>query len=218
MIGARSARAEQKAMPVIGWLSPGSPETDDLPDRLGGFRQGLNEMGYVEGQNLALEYRWAEGRYDRAPELASDLVRRQVNVIVAVAGAPMAFAAKAATATIPIVFALGLDPVRLGLVASLNRPGGNLTGVIGLAIELVGKRLDLLHELVPAVAVIGFLVNPMNPVAASETANLKNAAQALGLKAHVLEARTPSELDAAFERLIGLRVGAGRRRRSPFHQ
>jgi putative ABC transport system substrate-binding protein len=202
------APAQQKAIPVIGWLSPGSPETDDLPDRLGGFRQGLNELGYVEGQNLAVEYRWAEGQYGRAPELAADLVRRQVRVIVAVSGAPMAFAAKAATAAIPVVFILGLDPVQLGLIASLNRPGGNLTGVTGLAIELIEKRLDLLHELLPAAASIGFLVNPLNPVAASETTNLKSAARVLGLKAHVLEARTPSELDPAFESLVDLGVGA----------
>jgi putative ABC transport system substrate-binding protein len=198
----------QQPMAVIGWLSPGSPETDNIPARLGGFRQGLNEIGYVEGQNLAIEYRWAEGRYDRAPDLAADLVRRQVSVIVAVSGAPMAFAAKAATSTIPIVFNQGLDPVQLGLVASLNRPGGNITGVTALAAETIGKRLDLLHGLLPTAAVIGLLVNPINPVAASETTNLESAARELGLQTHVLEARSPSELDAAFESLVDLRAGA----------
>jgi putative ABC transport system substrate-binding protein len=201
-----AARAQQP-MPVVGWLSIGSLESDTAI-RLTAFRQGLNESGYVEGQTVAIEYRWAEGQYDRAPELAADLVRRQVSVIVAVSGAPMAFAAKAATAAIPIVFVQGLDPVQLGLVASLSRPGGNLTGVTGLAVELIGKRLDLLHELMPAAASIGFLVNPLNPVSTSETTNLKSAAQVLGLKAHVLETRTTSELDAAFENLAGLGAGA----------
>jgi putative ABC transport system substrate-binding protein len=208
MMGWPFAARAQQPMPVIGWLSPGSPETDNIPDRLGGFRQGLNGMGYVEGRNLTIEYRWGDGGYDRAPDLATDLVRQQVSVIVAVSGAPTAFAAKAATATIPIVFVQGLDPVQLGLVASLNRPGGNVTGVTGLAIELVGKRLDLLRELVPTAAAIGFLVNPINPVAASETTNLKAAAQALGLTAHVLETRSMGEFDAAFESFVGLGAGA----------
>ena len=194
-------------MPVIGWLSPGSPETDDIPDRLGGFRQGLNEMGYVERRNVTIEYRWAKGQYDRAPDLAADLVGRQVTVIVAVSGAPMAFAAKAATATIPIVFNQGLDPVQLGLVASLNRPGGNITGVTALAAETIGKRLDLLHGLLPTAAVVAVLVNPANPVGRSETTNLESAARVLGLQTHVLEARIPSEIDAAFETLVGLRGG-----------
>jgi putative ABC transport system substrate-binding protein len=137
-----------------------------------------------------------------------DRNHQPASAIIAVSGAPMAFAAKAATATIPIVFVQGLDPVQLGLVASLNRPGGNLTGVTALAIELIGKRLDLLHELRPAAASLGFLLNPLNPVAASEATNLESAARVLGLKAHVLEAHTPSELDAAFESLVGLGAGA----------
>jgi putative tryptophan/tyrosine transport system substrate-binding protein len=197
----------QQPMPVIGWLSPGSPETDDIPDRLGGFRQGLNELGYAEGRNVTIEYRWAEGQYDRAPDLAADLVRRHVSVIVAVSGAPMAFAAKAATSTVPIVFNQGLDPVQLGLVASLNRPGGNITGVTALAIETIGKRLDLLHGLLPTAAVVAVLVNPDNPVGRSEVTNLESAARVLGLQAHVLEARTPSEIVAAFEALVELRAG-----------
>jgi putative ABC transport system substrate-binding protein len=202
-----ASRAQQSAMPVIGWLSPGSPETDSIAGRLMAFRRGLNEMGYVEGQNIAIEYRWAEGQYDRAPELAADLVRRQVSVIAAVSAAPMAFAAKAATTTIPIVFSLGLDPVKSGLVASLNRPGGNITGSAGLITETIGKRLDLLHELLPTASRIALLVNPANPVAASETTSLEDTARTLGLQLRSLEARTPSEIDAAFETLVGLQAG-----------
>jgi putative ABC transport system substrate-binding protein len=198
----------QQAMPVIGYLSGGSSEADNIPDRLTAFRQGLNEAGFVEGTNVAIEYRWAEGQYDRLPALAADLVRRQVTVIVAVAGAPTAFAAKAATETIPIVFNQGIDPVGSGLVASLNRPGGNITGVTILTSELARKRLDLLHELVPTAAVVALLVNPTNPVTASETASLEDAARILGLRAHALEARSPSQIDAAFESFIGLRAAA----------
>jgi putative ABC transport system substrate-binding protein len=194
-------------MPVIGYLSVGSEESDNIPARLTAFRQGLNETGYVEGQDVAIEYRWAQGQYDRLPDLASDLVRRQVAVIVA-QNVPTAFAAKVATATIPIVFILGIDPVQSGLVASLNRPGGNITGVTILSAELIGKRLDLLHELVPTAAVVAVLVNPNNPVTESETRSLQDAARALGLQAHALEARTPSEIDTAFDTLVGLRAGA----------
>ena len=202
------ARAQQP-VPVIGWLSAGSLESDEIPARLIAFRRGLNEMGYVEGQNVAIEYRWAEGQYDRAPDLAADLVRRQVTVIFAVAGSPMAFAAKAATATIPIVFNLGIDPVESGLVNSLNRPGGNITGVANLTAELAGKRLDLLHELVPTATAVALLVNPTNAYASGlETRSLRDVTHSLGLQLHVLPASTASEIDAAFGTLVELRAGA----------
>jgi putative tryptophan/tyrosine transport system substrate-binding protein len=203
----RGLRAQQQPMPLIGYLSPGSPESEtDI--RLTGFRQGLNETGYVEGQNVAIEYRWAEAQYDRLPALAADLVRRQVTVITA-AGIPPTFAAKAATSTIPIVFLAGVDPVEFGLIASLNRPGGNMTGVVNLNTELAGKRLDLLHELVPTAAVIAMLVNPADPAATeAETKNLQGAARSLGLGLHILPASTPSEIDRAFGTLVELHAGA----------
>jgi putative ABC transport system substrate-binding protein len=203
-VGARA----QQPMPVIGYLSGGSSEADNIPDRLTAFREGLNETGFVDGKNVAIEYRWALGQYDRLPALAAELVRRQVTVIVAVAGAPAAFAAKGATETIPIVFNQGIDPVQSGLVASLNRPGGNITGVTILTAELARKRLDLLHELLPTATVVALLVNPTNPVTASETRSLEDAARILGLQAHGVEARSPNEIDAAFEALIGLRARA----------
>jgi putative ABC transport system substrate-binding protein len=200
-----TARAQQP-MPVIGYLSPGSPESDSAV-RLTGFQQGLNDTGYVEDRNVAIEYRWAQGENDRLPALAADLVGRQVTVIVTSA-TPAALAAKAATSTIPIVFVLGNDPVQAGIVASLNRPRGNITGVALLAVELASKRLDLLHELVPTATVVAVLVNPTNSITAPETRNLQDAARALGLQAHVLQASTASEIDAAFGALVGLRVGA----------
>ncbi len=202
------AAGAQQSMPVIGYLSGGSSESDNIPERLIAFRRGLNEMGYVEGENVVIEYRWAEVQYDRLRALAADLVRRQVTVIVAVAAAPAAFAAKAATSTIPIVFNQGLDPVESGLVASLNRPGGNITGVTILAIELAAKRLDLLHELLPSAAAVAMLFNPANPVSASEARSLEAAARVLGLQAYALEARIPSDIDAAFETLLNVHVGA----------
>jgi putative ABC transport system substrate-binding protein len=200
-----AARAQQP-MPVIGYLGPGSPETDKAV-RVVPFQQGLNETGYIEGRNVAIEYRWAEGQYDRLPALAADLVRRQVTVIAA-GGPPSVLAAKAATSTIPIVFVLGIDPVQSGLVASLNRPGGNITGVALISAELAGKLLDLLHELVPTAAVVALLVNPTNPVSDSVTRNLQDAARSLGRQAHVLRASTASEIDAAFGTLVELRAGA----------
>jgi putative ABC transport system substrate-binding protein len=201
-----AVRAQQKPMPVIGYLSTGSPESDDF--RLTAFRQGLNETGYVEGQNVVIEYRWAPAQYDRLPALAADLVRRQVTVIAA-AGIPPTFAAKAATSTIPIAFLAGVDPVEFDLVASLNRPGGNITGVAILTAELAAKRLDLLHELVPRATVIAVLVNPTDPAATeSETRHLQDAVRSLGLQLHILPASTPSEIDSAFETLIELHAGA----------
>jgi putative ABC transport system substrate-binding protein len=197
------AAPAQQPMPVIGYLGSGPPE----PDRVTAFRRGLNETGYVEGQNVAIEYLWAQGQYDRLPALVADLVRRQVTVIVA-AGVPTALAAKAATATILIVFTLGVDPVQAGLVASLNRPGGNITGVVLLA-EVAAKRLDLLHELVPTSPVVALLINPTNPANAEvQTRSLQDAARSLGLQLHVLRASTVSEIDAAFGTLVELRAGA----------
>jgi putative ABC transport system substrate-binding protein len=200
-----AADAQQEAMPVIGYLSTGSPQSDEF--RLTAFRKGLNETGYVEGRNVAIEYGWAHGQNDRLPALAANLVHRQVLVIVA-AGPPSAFAVKAATSAIPIVFVLGIDPVQSGLVASLNRPGGNTTGFELLTTEVAGKRLQLLHELVPAVVVVGVLVNPTNPVSDPFTRSLQDAARSLGLQAHVLHASTMSEIEAAFRTLRKLRAGA----------
>jgi putative ABC transport system substrate-binding protein len=195
----------QQPMPVIGYLSTGSPASDDF--RLTALRKGLKETGYAEGQNVAIEYRWAQGQNDRLPALAADLVSRQVTVIATV-GPPSAFAAKAATSTIPVVFVVGIDPVQAGLVASLNRPGGNITGVTILSAELAAKRLELLHELVPTAALVALLVNPTNPVSDSMTRNLQDAARSLGLQLHVLPASTASEIDAAFGALVEIQAGA----------
>jgi putative ABC transport system substrate-binding protein len=200
-----SARAQQSAMPVIGFLNSRAPGDD--PHLLAAFRRGLKEAGYIEGQNVAIEYRFAENQYDRLPALAADLVRRQVNVIAANGRA--AQTAKAATATIPIVFTAGFDPVEVGLVASLNRPGGNITGVSVLDVELGPKRLELLHELVPTVAVIAVLVNPTDPARAETTSKeLQAAAHSLGLQQlHVLHASTDRDFDTVFASLVQLRAG-----------
>jgi putative ABC transport system substrate-binding protein len=199
-------RAQEKAMPVIGYLSPGSPESDAF--RLTGFRQGLNETGYVEGENVTIEYRWAQGQYDRLPALAADLVRRQVTVIAA-AGIPPTFAAKAATSTIPIAFLVGVDPVKSSLIDSLKRPVGNMTGVAILSAELAGKRLDLLRELVPTAAVIVLLFNPASPEATeTETSDLQDAARSLGLQLRRVPASTASEIDTAFKTLVEVRADA----------
>jgi ABC-type uncharacterized transport system substrate-binding protein len=200
-----AARAQQPAMPVIGYLNQGSPESD--VSRLTGLRRGLSQTGYVEGRNLVIEYRWAGNQVDRLPALAVDLVQLRVAVIV-VPGLLPALAAKAATISIPIVFGVGADPVRSGLVASLNRPGGNLTGFNALQIELGAKGLALLRELVPSITAIGLLENPNNPVNELTTRDVLAAAPALGLKVQVLKAGTDRELDAAFVSLVQARTGA----------
>ena len=200
-----AARAQRLAMPVIGFMNLGTPKGNE--HLRAAFRQGASETGYIEGQNVTIEYRWAEGRDDRLPRLAADLVRRPVSVIAATT-TPAALAAIRATATIPIVFETGGDPVKLGLVASLNRPGGNVTGVTQLSSELVSKRLGLLHDLIPTATLIGLLVNPTDPRTETQTRDMQEAAHALGLQIHVLNASTEGEIDSAFAILSQLRVGA----------
>jgi putative ABC transport system substrate-binding protein len=203
----RRARAQQPAMPVIGFLSSASP--DLYSDRLRTFRQGLKEAGYVEGQNVEIDYRWAEGHNDRLPELAAQLVHRQVTVIAAAGGTPSALAAKAATATIPIVFAVAVDPVEVGLVSSLNRPGGNLTGVTNLNAEVGPKRLELLHELLPRVTIIAVLVDPTSPTLTEAfSRDLQAAARALGVQLHVLHASSERDLDTVLATSVQLGAGA----------
>jgi putative ABC transport system substrate-binding protein len=199
------ARAQQAAMPVIGFLHGAS--SDGYEPMVTGFRQGLKETGYVDGQNVAIEFRWAQGDYDQMPAMAADLVRRHAAVIVA-GGTPAAFAAKAATSTIPTVILVGADPVQLGLVGSLNRPGGNVTGLAVLTVELEAKKLELLHELLPAASAIALLVNPTNVLTKSETKDVQDAARSLGLHLHILNASTESQIDAAFGALIELRATA----------
>jgi putative ABC transport system substrate-binding protein len=199
-----AARAQQPAMPVIGLLDQRSP--DALADRLRGFRQGLKDAGFVEGQNAAIEYRWAENQVDRLPQLAADLVRRQVAVIVAPAGLAPALAAKAATKTIPIVFVIADDPVKLGLVASLARPGGNLTGINFLSGELTAKRLELLRELMPSATRVAVLVNPAN--AENPEREVEAAARSIGLQIQTLNASTIREINAAFATFVRERPDA----------
>ena len=196
----RAAHAQQPAMPVVGFLNPASP--DMFADRLRAFRQGLKDTGYVEGENVAIEYRWAENQLDRLPALAAELVRRPVAVVVASGGPAVAFAAKAATMTIPIVFGVGDDPVKLGLVASLARSGGNLTGINFFAAELTAKRLSLLRELVPAATRVAVLVNPTSPLAETTLREVEPAGRAMGLQIQVLNASTNREIDAAFATLV----------------
>jgi len=200
-----AARAQQPAMPVIGFLGDGSLET--RRDYLATFLRGLAETGYVEGRNVTIEYRWAEDRSDRLPDLIADLVRRQVAVLVPTNTAS-AIAAKAATATIPIVFFLGSDPVQIGLVGSLNRPVGNITGVTGLSGELAAKRFELLREVVPAATLIAYLIKPDNPFADSESRVVQAAAGAFGLRLLTLTASNPYEIESAFESLPQRQAGA----------
>jgi putative tryptophan/tyrosine transport system substrate-binding protein len=200
-----AARAQQSAMPVVGFMNGSSPELQS--GILAAFRQGLRETGYIENQNVKIEYRWGENRYDRLPGMAADLVRRQVAVIAATS-TPAALAAKAATTTIPIVFEMGGDPIRLGLVASLNRPGGNVTGVTQLGGEIAPKRLELLHEVVPTASVIALLVNPTEPAfAETTTRDLQGAARSLGLELHVLHASAERDFDQVFAKVSQLRAG-----------
>ena len=199
-----AANAQQPAMPVIGFLDV--PSLEARRDDVAAFHRGLKETGYVESQNVAIEYRWAGDRNDRLPEMAADLVRRQVTVIAAL-GTQMTLAAKAATATIPIVFFIGADPVELGFVASLHRPGGNVTGVTSLNVELVQKRLELLHELIPMATMAALLVNPASPnLAEPATRDAQAAARTLGLKLEVLHARTERDFDPLFATLVQLRA------------
>jgi putative ABC transport system substrate-binding protein len=208
-----AAHAQQPAMPVIGFLYPTSADAET--DRLRAFRQGLKDTGYVEGENVAIDYRFAHNQLERLPMLAADLVRQRVAVIIASGGPPVVLAAKAATATIPIVFIIGDDPVELGLVTSLARPGGNLTGINFFAVELAAKRLELLRELVPSATRVAVLVNPAN--AANTEATLRDveaAARTMGLQVQVLNASTSREIDAAFATLVrerpdALFVGSG---------
>jgi len=202
-----AARAQQAAMPVVGFLHPASPGpfTHQL---LAAFHLGLNEVGYIEGRNVAIEYRWAEGHFDRLPELAADLVRRQVSVVTATGGEPTPQAAKAATQTIPIVFAANGDPVREGLVASLNRPAGNATGITVFGGAAVTKRLQLMHDLMPNAATIAYLMNPSNPNAEIEMSAAQVAARSLGQQMHVLSASNEGEFDAAFAAMVQQRASA----------
>jgi putative tryptophan/tyrosine transport system substrate-binding protein len=199
------AWAQQPALPVVGFLHPNSP--DAAAARVAAFLQGLKEAGFVEGQNVAIEYRWAEGHNDRLPALAADLVRRQVKVIVPTAGLAT-LAAKAATTTIPIVFQTGLDPVKAGFVARLNQPGENITGVTNISTTLAAKRLELMHQLAPNAATIGVLADPAGAPSDTQRMDLQEAANVLGLQLLVLNASTDQEIDAAFATLVQQRIGA----------
>ncbi len=201
-----AAGAQQPAIPMIGFLSSGS--SDAYAEYAAGFREGLKQFGYVEGQNVAIEYRWAEGQYDRLHDLAADLVRRQVAVIVASGGPPPAVAAKTATSTIPIVFSSIDDPIKLGLVASLNRPSGNATGMSLFRTELVAKQLELLRELMPKVHVIGVLVNPTSPNAESYVSDIREAARILDRQLSIANASNTADIDAAFQTFAQQGVGA----------
>jgi putative tryptophan/tyrosine transport system substrate-binding protein len=210
-----TARAQQPAMPVIGFLDSRSP--DAMGDRLRAFRQGLKEAGFIEDENVKIVYRWAEGRYDKLPALAADLARRPVTVIASGGGIPAAAAAKAATTTIPIVFAIPQDPVGIGLVASLARPGGNLTGVNFFTTELAAKRLDLLRELVPGLARVAVLVNPANPNTEPTLKDVETAARSMGLQVQmILNASSRQDINAAFATLCASGRMASLSRATPF--
>jgi putative tryptophan/tyrosine transport system substrate-binding protein len=201
-----AARAQPSTMPVVGFL--GSETTEQSAARVRAFLQGLGEVGFVDGRNVIIEYRWAEGHNERLPALATDLVRRQAAVIVSIAGIPGAKAVKAATSTIPIVFSTGADPVAFGLVASLSRPGGNLTGVSSLGDEVGPKKLELMKELLPASSAMGLVLNPTNPVAETQSREMQPAARAMGLTLHILHSRSERDLDALFASADELRVEA----------
>jgi putative ABC transport system substrate-binding protein len=202
-----AARAQQLGVPVVGILAVASPEANAI--RLRAFREGLSTAGYVEGQNINIKYRWAEAYTGRLPELAARFVEEQVAVLVTAGGTSAALAAKAATASIPIVFGIAADPVDVGLVASLNRPGGNVTGVTSLNIEVAAKRLELLHELLPSVTTMGLLVNPAVPALAAPVSRISQAAaHSLGLHLHVVHASSDRDFDAVFEKLIQIHAGA----------
>jgi len=201
-----AARAQQPALPVIGFLHAGV--ADGFVGEIAGFRKGLSETGYEDGRNVAIEFRWAEDHYDRLPDMAADLVRRNVAVIVA-SPTPPALAAKAATATIPIVFELGVDPVASGLVASLNRPGGNITGISNMSIALISKRIEVMHQVVPDAKLLAVLVNPTNAAATQTEIDDAQATQApLGIQVQILQASTIGDIDAAFAKAVQLRAGA----------
>jgi putative ABC transport system substrate-binding protein len=200
-----AARAQQPAVTVIGFLGAGTPNGAAM--LVAPFLQGLSEAGYVEGRNVIIEYRWADGQYDRLPGLAADLARRRVSVIVTNGGSPPALAAKAATAAIPIVFMTGADPIKSGLVASLNRPGGNATGVAALSVDILPKRLALLHEMVPGATAMALLINPANSGTGTVAQELQAAGRTLGVQLHVLQASNESDIDAAFAALLQLRAG-----------
>jgi len=201
-----AARAQQTAMPVIGFLSTGSPDT--FTTFLAAFRESLNEAGFLEGKNVTIEFRWADSQFDRLPNLAAELVRMRVGVIAAVGGSAAGLAAKGATTTIPIVFTTAGDPVVDGLVASLNKPGGNITGATAINIALAPKRLELLRELVPNAAVIAMLVNPTYPASELQVADVQSAARSTGQEIHVLNASTERDFDVAFTVLTEQRIGA----------
>ena len=200
-----AAHAQQPAMPVVGFL--GAPSAAPYARYVAAVHQGLKEVGYVEHQNVAMEYRWADGQYDRLPALAADLVSRRVAVIVPIGGAPATLAAKAATSTIPIVFNLGADPIGLGLVTNLNRPGGNITGIAMMTLEIETKRLELLHELAPASTLLAILLNPSNAQAQTQEREAQRAARVIGQQVLVLKASTEQEIEGAFAALV--REGAG---------
>jgi putative ABC transport system substrate-binding protein len=205
--GAVVGRAQQPGMPVIGYLSYTSAEFE-APALLPAFRRGLREIGFVEGQNVTFEYRWAEFEHERLAQMATDLVGHSVTAIAALGGTPSALAAKAATSTIPIVFLTGTNPVEFGFVTSLNRPGGNMTGIAGLQGELAAKRIELLHEMAPKASVVALLVNPSNPYTKTETRVSQDGAHAIGIELHIVRASNSTEIDRAFGNLSDLRADA----------